>query len=119
MSGSNTEDIRDMGLTGQWRPSDVLKFDGMAGVSITNAGCDIACKTDTVGKRGRFRSLSCQLPLCRLDFTGINSGAYSLGKFTCLTMALGEQRGGRLALGAFHTPVGVCAGRIGCHERPT
>jgi hypothetical protein len=52
MSGSNTEDTRDTGLTGQWRPSDVLKFDGMAGVSITNAGCDIACKTDTVGKRG-------------------------------------------------------------------
>ena len=37
VSGSNTEEIRDTGLTGQWHPSEMLKLEGMAGVSIAKA----------------------------------------------------------------------------------
>ena len=36
-STGNTEKIRDAGLTGQWHPSQVLKLEGMVGVSLAGA----------------------------------------------------------------------------------
>jgi hypothetical protein len=47
-SNSNTEKIRDVGVTGQWHPNDIVKFDGMFGVS--QAGATVAPDGQTVGQ---------------------------------------------------------------------
>lgn len=39
-SSGKTEEIRDVGITGQWHPNEVVKFEGMAGVSQAGATVD-------------------------------------------------------------------------------
>lgn len=40
-SGGDTETMRDVGLTSQWHPNEVLKFEGMFGVSQLGATVDV------------------------------------------------------------------------------
>lgn len=57
-SSADKESIRDAGLTGQWHPNEVLKFQGMVGVSQLGA-------TDVAGERPVPPAL---IPITNLQF---------------------------------------------------